>query len=261
MVKIRSKPASRPAYSMRALGRRDLPGALSIQNVEYRHLRTIKHDFFAATGLYCDMAGERVILKMARTERFAGCPLVWLGRFLQRRELHFYQRLADLRQVPKVLGTVGSTGFVMEFVEGNPLAEVPAVPDHFFDELLALIGELHRRGIAYVDSNKPQNILLGSDGKPHLIDFQISWDIQRLGNFWPNRWLLRRLQADDVYHLTKHKRRLRPDELTDGQLQQLTRKSAFIRAHRFLTRPYFLLRRRIFKRLRDSGRLLPEGSK
>jgi serine/threonine protein kinase len=174
--------------------------------------------------------------------------------------LHFYRRLADLPHVPNILGTVGATGFVMQFVEGCPLSEASAVPERFFDELLELIRELHRRGIAYVDTNKPQNILLGVDGKPHLIDFQISWDIQRLGNWLLNRWLLRRLQADDIYHLLKHKCRLRRDELTGDERGQLERKSVFIRLHRYLTRPYFLLRRRLFKRLRDSGRLLPEGS-
>ncbi len=198
---------------------------------------------------------------MGRTEEFAGIPLRWLGRFLQRRELHFYARLADLPNVPAVLGTLGETGFVMEFVRGRPLAEASTAPDGFFDALIALLREMHRRGIAYVDTNKPQNILLGDDQKPHMIDFQISWDVDQLGNWWLNRWLLRHLQADDIYHVTKHKRRLRPDELTDAERDHLSRKSAFIRAHRFLTRPYFLLRRRLFKRLRDTGRLLPEGSK
>jgi hypothetical protein len=246
---------------MRALGRRDLPATLLMGSTDYRLMRTIKHDFFAATGLYRNAAGGQAVLKVGRTEPFAGFWFAWLGRFLRRRELHFYRRLADLPNVPMVLGTVGATGFVMEFVQGSPLAEVSSVPDHFFDDLLGLIRELHRRGVAYVDTNKPQNILLGVDGKPHLIDFQISWDIERLGNWAPNRWLLRRLQADDVYHLTKHKRRLRPDELTGADRDLLERKSGFIRLHRYLTRPYFLLRRRIFKRLRDTGRLLPEGSK
>jgi hypothetical protein len=249
------------AYAMRALGRGEFPAVLLLESAEYRLVRTIKHDFFAATGLYANSADEKVVLKMGRTTAFAGIPLAWLGRFLQRRELHFYRRLGDLPSVPHLFGTVGRSGFVMQFVEGSPLSEASAVPDHFFDELMALIGELHRRGIAYVDTNKPQNILLGSDGKPYLIDFQISWDIQRLGNIFPNRWLLRRLQADDVYHLLKHKRRLRRDEMSDADREQLGSKSAFIRTHRRLTRPYFWVRRRLFKRLRDTGQLLPEGSK
>jgi len=246
---------------MRALGRFELPARLLVGQSLCSLSRTIKHDFFAATGLYRDAAGAQYVLKMGRMEDFAGFPLQWLGRFLRRRELHFYRKLSDLPNVPRVLGKVGETGFVMEFVPGRPLSEACGVPDHFFDQLLALVRVVHRRGIAYVDTNKPQNILLGDDGKPHLIDFQISWDGHHLGRWWPSAWLLRRLQADDLYHLIKHKRRLRPDELTSAERDQLTRKSMFIRIHRFLTRPYFLLRRRLFKRLRDTGRLLPEGSK
>ena len=246
---------------MRALGKQELPPTLTVGGEQYRWSRTIKHDFFAATGLYLGAPGRQVVLKVGRIEEFAGAPLKWLGRFLRKRELHFYRKLADLPNVPHVLETVGETGFVLEYVEGRPLADHRTAPDGFFHDLLALIGEIHRRDMAYVDTNKPQNILLGADGKPHLIDFQISWDLDQLGNWWFNRWLLRRLQADDIYHLTKHKRRLRPDELTDADRQCLTRKSTFIRLHRLVSKPYFLMRRRIFRRLRQTGRLLPEGSK
>jgi hypothetical protein len=248
-------------YSMRALGKSELPDRLLVGDSLCSLSRTIKHDFFAATGLYRDPSGTQFVLKMGRMASFAGIPLQWLGRLLRRRELHFYLKLADLPNLPRIMGNVGETGFVMEYIPGQPLSETSSVPDCFFDQLLALVREVHRRGIAYVDTNKPQNILLGEDEKPHLIDFQISWDSETLGRSWASRWLLRRLQADDLYHLTKHKRRLRPDELTDAEREHLARKSAFIRIHRFLTRPYFLFRRRLFKRLRETGRLLAEGSK
>jgi hypothetical protein len=251
----------RIAYSMRALGKSELPDRLLVGQSRCNLSQTIKHDFFAATGLYRDASGAQFVLKMGRTANFFGIPLQWLGRFLRRRELHFYAKLADLPNVPRIMGKVGETGFVMEYIRGQPLSETSSVPDSFFDQLLALVREVHRRGIAYVDTNKPQNILLGEDAKPHLIDFQISWDSETLGRSWASRWLLRRLQADDLYHLTKHKRRLRPDELTDAEREHLARKSAFIRVHRFLTRPYFLVRRRLFRHLRETGRLLPEGSK
>src|SRR6185295_15141631 len=94
------------------------------------------------------------------------------------------------------------------------LSKQHPVPDGFFAQLQALILELHRRGIAYVDTNKPENILLGDDGRPHLIDFQISWDLHDFGNWWLNRWWLHRLQREDFYHILKHKLRLRPDEMT-----------------------------------------------
>ena len=246
---------------MRALGRADLPGAIEIGGTLYRLARTVKHDFFAATGFYEDTSGQRVVLKMGRLVDFAGLPLLWLGKLLQRRELGFYRKLKDIKAVPKVLGTLGPTGFLMEFVEGVPLTARPPCPDDFFGELQALFNELHRRDVAYVDTDKSQNILLGRDGKPHLIDFQISFDADAVPLRPLARLLLRQFRQSDVYHLLKHKNRLRPDQLTDDERRIVERRSLPIRIHRFVSKPYFDLRRTTFRRLRETGRLLPEGSK
>jgi hypothetical protein len=258
-----AKPArsERAAWSMRALGKKGLPPTFVIDGVTFSLTQTIKHDFFAATGFYADTAGRKAVLKMGRTEEYSGIALRWLGRWLCQRELRFYRLLADLPNVPAVLGEVGDTGFVHAFVEGNPLSKDRPIPDGFFAKLQELMAELHRRRVAYVDTNKPQNILLGDDGLPHLIDFQISYDLHDLGD-WPwSRWLLRRFQRADLYHILKHKRKLRRDEITPQELEIAERKSWPIRLHRFIFKPYFLFRRRTFKRLRETGRLLPEGSK
>ncbi len=252
---------------MRALGRRDLPPAISIEGNVFRHVKTIKHDFFAATGFYDDDQQRRVVLKVGRTNDVLGFSGVFLGRFSRSREMRFYSKVADLQNVPRVLGRVGVTGFVHDFVKGRPLGEkdsngvVRPIPDTFFDELIALLRELHRRGIAYVDTNKPQNILQGEDGRPHLIDFQISYDMYEFGDNWLNRRFLERLKQEDFYHVLKHKRRLRPDLLTKEERQASMRRSWAIRLHRFLFAPYFKFRRRTFRRLRETGQLLPEGSK
>jgi RIO-like serine/threonine protein kinase len=252
---------SRIVYSMRALGKRDLPGSIDVAGTSYRHERTVKHDFWAVTGFYLSDAGRRVVLKVSRTEDYAGIPLIWIGRWLCRREMRFYSRLGDLPNVPPLLGQVGQTGFVHGFVEGRPLSKNRPVPDRFFQKLIDLLDELHRRDVAYVDTNKPENILLGDDGLPHLIDFQISYDLHELGNTWLNRRLLAQLQREDLYHILKHKKKLRPDEMTSQELVSADRQSWLIRLHRLITFPYFKMRRRTFKRLRAAGRLLPEGSK
>ena len=246
---------------MRALGRAGMPGAIVVNDVRYDLARAVKHDFFAATGFYEDGRGRRVVLKMSRTQEFAGVPLRWLGRRLCRRELSFYSKLNDLRAVPKVLATVGDTGFVLEYVPGTPFSTLPRVSDGFFDELQALFRMLHQRGLAYVDADKSQNILAGDDGRPHLIDFQISFDVESPRRFWMTEIVLTLLQRSDVYHLLKHKARLRPDQLSAAERRILERRSWPIRLHRFLLKPYFGLRRRTFQRLRETGRLLPEGSK
>ena len=254
--------SERTAYAMRALGRAGLPPTFALDGTSFRLVQTVKHDFFAVTGFYEDGAsGRRVVLKVGRTGEFAGVPLLWLGRWLRDREVRFYRRLADLPNVPAVLGTVGPTGFVHDYVVGRPLSRDRPVPDGFFDKLQALLRELHRRDVAYVDTNKPENILLGDDGLPHLIDFQISFDLHEPIPGLIARALLRHLQHEDLYHVLKHKRRLRKDELTAAEAELADRKSLLIRLHRFVFKPYFLLRRRTFKRLRDTGRLLPEGSK
>jgi hypothetical protein len=251
----------RVAYAMRALGRRDLPAALSIDGRIYRHQKTVKHDFFAATGFYDDGDGSRVVLKVGRVNDFFGFPCVAVGKWLCRREKRFYAALSDLPNVPPVLGQTGPTGFVHRYVPGRPLGDGQPVPNGFFDQLLELLAEMHQREIAYVDTNKPQNILLGDDGRPHLIDFQISYDLHDFGNNWINRRILRRMQREDVYHVLKHKRRLRPDELTDEERAAAAKVSWAIRLHRLISAPYFKFRRRTFRRLRETGQLLPEGSK
>ena len=257
------------AYAMRALGRQDLPTAISINGKIYRHLKTIKHDFFAATGFYENDQQRRVVLKIGRTNDVMGFAAfgLFLGKLSRSREVRFYSKLADLPNVPRLLGRIGQTGFVHEFVKGRPLGEMDAngkvrpIPDSFFDELIALLDELHRRQMAYVDTNKPQNILQGEDGRPHLIDFQISYDMHELGNNWMNRRILKRLQQEDFYHVLKHKRRLRPDLLTEEERQRSMRRSWAIRLHRFVFSPYFKFRRRTVRRWRETGQLLPEGSK
>jgi hypothetical protein len=246
---------------MRALGRDELPEALEVDGKNYCREKIVKHDFFAATGFYCAEDGTRAVLKMGRTTTFFGIPIKWIGRRLCQRELGCYRRLGDVPNVPDVLGVVGETGFLHTYVPGRPLARKDPVPDDFFPQLQALLSEVHRRNMAYVDTNKPENILLGDDGRPYLIDFQISFAIDANCRNLIKRWSLRRLQRADVYHILKHKRRMRKDQLTGDEAEIVARRGALIHLHRIVTKPYFVIRRRLFKWLRRTGRILPEGSK
>mgnify|MGYP001946627725 CR=1 FL=1 len=248
------------AAAMRALGHEDLPALIVIDGQPHHRVRTVKHDFFAATGFYQDAAGRRAVVKISRKTDFFGLPMEWLGRFLCRREVRFYRELADLPNVPPVIGLIGRTGFAHCYVPGRPLAKGVNIPDTFFDELNRLMTTLHERGIAYVDTNKPENILLGNDGRPHLIDFQISLSLRDLGDHVLARWVLRKFANADRYHICKHKRRLRPDLLRPEEAEIVERRSWPIRLHRFLTRPYFVVRRRLMRRLQERGHILPAGS-
>lgn len=247
---------------LRALGREEMPEQITLDDGQYSHLRTFKHDFFAATGLYEGPSG-RVVLKIGRRVPAFGLPLAWIGRRLADREMELYRQVDDLAGVPKCLGRWSDTGFAHAYVEGHPLQRHEWVSDEFFGRLREMIDELHRRDIAYVDLEKRENILVDDDGRPCLIDFQISWQwpksgerrgFKRLVPDWMGRFILARLQNGDRYHLLKHQRRHRPDTLTPEQLEASRRGGLGITLHRLVARPLTLLRRRILKWLTGRSR-------
>ncbi len=224
----------------------------------YRRATIFKHDFFAATGLYVSESGK-IVVKIGRVSALSFIPTRWIGEFLARHEARLFGLVAGLSGVPRFLGRVGPTGIAHEYVEGRPLGRDDRVDDRFFPRLAELLDAMHRRGVAYVDLEKRENILHGADGRPYLIDFQISWHWPRarLGDTWFARRLLRVLQESDRYHLHKHWRRQRPDQYAamfpDGAEG---RPPPWIRLHRAIFRPVTLLRRRVLVWLgaRDSVR-------
>jgi hypothetical protein len=239
----------------------EMPLTIACRGARFEHVQTFKHDFFAATGLYRGPGGLAV-LKLGRTTDCLSLPMAWIGKLLTRREIQLYSQCQDLPGVPRLIGPVDATGFLHAYVPGHPLRRRETVSDTFFDELSALVRALHARHIAYVDLNKRQNILLGDDGRPYLIDFQISLFLPPIGwrRLRPVRWLLARFQQADCYHCLKHKRRLRPDLLTPEERARLSRLSIWIRLHRWLTRPLTNLRRRTLKRLEKTAGLSVTGS-
>lgn len=227
-----------------ACGGGGLPGEITLGQTAWRLVRTFKHDFFAATGLYESMGGKearQAVLKVNRRQPFFGISLEWLGRCLCSRETGILEQLQDMDQVPRLLGKWEQTGFVYEYIEGKSLDEKPPLPDSFFDDLEKLLERIHRRNICYLDMNKRGNILVGKDGRPYLIDFQISLYFPRPGR------ICEQLQQEDRYHLLKHKRRLRPDLLSEDERIKSYRKSFWIRIHRIASWPYRVVRRNLMR--------------
>jgi hypothetical protein len=209
-----------------------------------------KNDFFAITALY-ERPGHKVILKVQRQASFLLLPLGWIGRLLTARECAAFNHLADVRGVPRLIGSWGPTGLVREYVEGHPLARSMHVPDDFHAQLRSLIQQIHEHDMAYVDLEKCENVLVGEDGRPYLFDFQIAWYLPRRwgGELWPARMLRQWLQAADLYHLTKLQRRTRPDQLAAEQIEASYRRPWYVHLHRFVTWPFTWCRRRVLDRL------------
>ncbi len=236
--------------AIRALGRDDLPERVEIRGQTYDRVRTFKHDFFAATGLYEGPSGK-IVLKLGRRVGFLGLPMAWIGRLLVGHESWLYEIVDGVPGIPRFTGRWGDNGFAHEFVEGHELTKGEWVNDAFFDKLAAVIEALHRRGVAYVDLEKRENILVGDDGDPYLIDFQISWHLpaNRGGRTWPARLLMRVLTDADNYHLLKHRRRQRPDLITAEEWEASYHPPLSISWHRVLFRPWTHVRRKALRKI------------
>ncbi len=239
-----------------------MPATVECAGVQYQLQQTFKHDFFAATGLYRGPDGTLAVAKLGRRTRLFGVGMRWSGRFLARREIAMYRRMQGVNGVPALIGPVEDHGMMHAFVPGHPLGRREEVPDAFFDQLADLLRQTHARHMAYVDLNKRQNILMGEDGRPWLIDFQISLYLPPIGvtGLPPFQWFLRRFQQADWYHYAKHKRRLRPDLMTPEETRLAERISVWIRLHRIFARPLTHLRRRVLRRLEKSETVHVAGS-
>lgn len=236
--------------SLTALGRRSLPPWIEVAGARYHQRRVFKNDFFAVTAMYDGDRGK-ILLKVHRQASFFLLPLRWLGRLLAGRECAAFERLGDVEGVPRLIERWGSTGLVREFIEGHPLAKGERVSDEFHSRLRRLVDTIHQRGMAYVDLEKCENVLVGDDGRPHLFDFQIAWSLPSRwgGDLWPARAIRRWLQAGDRYHLVKLQRRTRPDQLPPKILEASYRRPWFVRLHNFVTRPFTWCRRRVLARV------------
>jgi hypothetical protein len=265
-----SSAAVRPRPALfRALGVDDPPPHVEVDGLRYERIDIFKHDSWAATALYA--AGpRRIICKFNRRQSLCGLPGAWIGRLLARRESHFLRRLAGVAGFPRLLGPVLVDGAEVEnalarvYIAGRPLESRERTPDEFFPELGRLLGELHDRGIAYVDLHKRENVLVGEDGRPHLIDFQVSFDATAFPRplAWLARPLFRALRQMDEYHRLKLLIRCRPDqsEATAADLAQF--RPRLVRWHRVFAEPLRGARRKLLTLLkvrRDKGRAESEA--
>jgi hypothetical protein len=246
------------------------PETLDVRGTTYELTKVFKHDFWAATCLY--ESGQRaegkgpnvpprIVVKFGRTQGFAGLGLRWVGRTLADHEEAIYHALDGLEGIPVWVARLDDVTYAIEYVDAPPLDHLDreAIPDGLFERLAAILRAMHARGVAYVDANKRSNILVRDDGQPVVIDFQISLR-ERTDWPWPLRTLVARairyLQGKDLYHLYKHKRRLRPDELTAEEEALSRHRSGVHLIWRKITKPYRRVRRGYLRKQHEAGQLV-----
>lgn len=243
---------TRPRWLQAMIGA-EVPARVAITGEPFRLRELYKHDSWAATGLYeGEASGRLAVCKFHRRQVIVGFWVSWTGLWMARHEAMLLDALADVPGVPRRCGEVVIDGradpyaVARWYIPGHPLRKKEAVDDAFFPRLEALLGEMHRRRIAYVDLHKRENIIVGEDGAPYLVDFQIG---VMLGERWPMRAILGLLQRSDVYHFRKHWGNCRPDQSPAEYVDIRNRAPWWIRLHRRVAGPFREARRRYLVRL------------
>ena len=177
----------------------------------------LKSDSFGRVELLEDGAGRRLLRRVACGASIPGSRLV--ARFLMAREARALAAVEGLVGVPSLVADAGALEapsldgarpaardtLLREWIAGRPLHRADELADDFFDHLDGLVGELHERGVCHNDLHKEMNILVGEDGFPYLIDFQLASRHRTRGRVFRAR------VRDDLRHVQKHRRRYTRD--------------------------------------------------
>ena len=187
-------------------------------------IRVLKRDVFGRVERV-DLGGRTCVRRVACGSRV---PLSrWVARRLLARERRALRALDGLTReaghegCPRLiedeafaaLATPGegtprrADVLLRSWIDGAPLSHTESLPEDYFDLLDALVATLHARGVCHNDLHKEQNVMVGADGRPRLVDFQLASLHAR-----PTRTFASRVR-EDLRHVQKHRRRY----LRDGR--------------------------------------------
>jgi hypothetical protein len=231
---------------------RKYPEKTIINDETYYYEKILKDDFFSVNVLYKNDKGRRFVLKLSDFRFIFGILFRPFAAMMSSHEYKIYKMVADIEGVPELGPRLGWRGYFHEYIEGKTLHELKdtpeVLPENFFNELKDIVDQVHRRRILYVDMNKKGNIIMSDDGKPFLIDFQISQYFKK------RRWILGRLTdkifnrliKEDIYHVYKHKKRYQKKLMTEEEMKLAIRSDLIKSYDRFLGGWYRNLKRRIY---------------
>jgi hypothetical protein len=233
-----------------------------------RAVRVLKRDTFGRVELL-ERGAERAVRRVASG---GSVPLSrWVARRLMARERRALAALAGLAGVPGRVHErewelapdaegrtpLAADVLVRGFLPGAALHQAEALPADFFEHLERLVEQLHTRGVCHNDLHKEQNVVVGPDGRPGLIDFQLASVHPRAGRAFRSRC------RDDLRHVDKHRRRyLRPGRGPQGVApieSPRPRRSVLAAAWRRLIKPLYNAFVRSVPRARDGEERRPSS--
>ncbi|MBL8862250.1 MAG: serine/threonine protein kinase [Planctomycetes bacterium] len=201
-----------------------------------------------------EIDGSACARRVASGNRLPGSG--WLARRLLARERRALRALAGLAGVPRLLsraaGDEALDVLLRDWVSGVPLSRAGELPADFFDHLDTLVQAVHARGVCHNDLHKESNVLVGADGYPWLIDFQLASRHPRGGRAFEVR------AREDLRHVEKHRRRYTRHGRGPGGVELVgagagIRRSPLARAWRRVGKPVYVALTRGVLGTRDGG--------
>lgn len=216
--------------------------------------RVLKRDGLGRVEL---LAGDPpLVRRVASGGTIPGSGLV--ARVLLARERRALAALAELPAVPRLVPGERRGEGLRTYLSGEPLHRAPVLPRDYFEHLAALVRAVHARGVCHNDLHKEQNVLVLSDGRPGLIDFQLaSVHPARRGRRFESRC------RDDLRHVEKHRlryeRRGRPKRPEERAARALPRRSRVAGLWRRTAKPLYNFVTRRLLRTRDGEERRPSS--
>lgn len=140
---------------------------------------------------------------------FLPCPPVirktW-GRLMVQRELGAMQTLKGIDGIPKDPFLLDRFAVCYRFIPGGTLKETrpEKIPDDFFFLLEALVKKMHARNLVHLDIRNRRNILITTENKPALLDFQSSLNLQNTPR--PLHKIMKDIDISGVYKIWSKKK-------------------------------------------------------
>ena len=157
----------------------------------------------------------------------------YIHTLMLRHEHRVYQQLSGFEGAPECYGLIDNKYLALEYVKGQPIRQKrPANDERFFKKLFELVEQMHRLGVAHMDLKKKDNLLVGTDDRPYIIDFGTA--IITKSGFHPiNAYLFSLARRFDYNAWIKHKyhnrNRISDDDAIYYQRTFIERLSSFIK--------------------------------
>ena len=161
--------------------------------------------------------GQSFLIK--RTNKIGALTRHVSEHFIQH-EYKIYQRLEGIAGIPKCYGLTDDGSLILEYIDGNSYREKEHILENrgqFFVDLLALILSIHEAGVSHGDLKRKDNILIGANNQPYLIDFGTAMSLHSRGQLI-KRWLYNFSKQTDLNAWIKHKYFRQYDQIEEDDL-------------------------------------------